>query len=1709
MLPAVHTGSRRTGDGENAAARGSMPATMPGWRAGMVKQLSRDSDEAGQSPFRRPPVARSAGRTATLTPLRRAGHPRGEHAAGRRSKSAEPGLWPHAPAPHGHGWDKGREATAGSSRLVSTTSLAAADWERPVTRTKVLPLVPNRADAGQVAAFYSELREAVDAGKSRFENGIDERTQQRLANQKRRVTVRVVGSETVEPLTHPEFVIAVHKLLDEISAVDDEYDSDEAEEVRLELFERTRHSWHFARAMPPEHAKTAQHQLQIPEHPPPKTPEHSKPKSKKHRRHGHAHSPSGDEHGVEHLLHEVEAAEVLLLHHLPPAADGKPPLERQERFGPNTASGELHVDIHAVHHHNEQVAGFLTLGVESNPKLVDLQKRTDLVTPKMLEAMAGLFGEVKGLKSPDTLLLSQCYFGGVGLDAMAPYLKKCFTIKRLELNENNLCSRSATTLAGVLHSLTRLVMLKVDNNELCPRGVKAIMGELRGAESLRGISMHRCELADEGAHYVSQALHPAYWNTSKRDDLVVERRRSLMHPHLNAHAQGAGTPNFFLGTALTSLNLSDNMIGPTGAAWLLDSLASFGTNLTLLDLSLNQITDAGQDMRGARALCEALKTCTNLETLNLNDCKLHVEGAYLLVEGLMDKTKQLQHGIKELWSLIGKSSSENVATKEALEREVEKREKDFRNYIMTRPLHTLLLARNNFGVFGMKALGEARNLYPSLHELDISSNEVTGNSLNFSFDAALVVCASAKSARHMKHISFRDNRMGMQDPDAQTTQPALDALCSALAKLSGLVRVDLANNLIGQTGVRQLAAALDVLRHLIFLDLSSNALGSDGIKTIVAAFRPALEDLNLADNEIGPDGTSALATRVHALTNLTRLDLSRNRLTQALAATRRQGGSFVGSFKLKDVAKEVGVFGEARKQLLMAGGDSTKRGLPALGAACAQHLPRLESMIIYQNIEVGLVRTSKPTLNLSGADFHLEDITVLFQILACNKEVTAVDLSHNDLEMGGVAIAEWLKEATQLQELNLSHARLQDPVAEKIGAGCKNLINLTTLILSNNNIGVDGLKVLSQAIQSLHSLRTLDLSSNPLTHRHEGHTSGENYYSAGVAALSESLATCEKLQDLDLSKCFLGDDGAVAIADCLQYLSDLRTINLVENSIEETGQGVLSKALRQCRALTHADTITAQEVKAGQHLTIASIYQVTFVANCMRRDFISKIDMSNNRLGRNEDPLCDLCEGLGRLQNLTDLNLSGNKPFSRKVSQTLAHSLKPMTSLRSLKIADNEISGDGADAILCTLVNLFQIEVLDLSKNGFTTFPIGLSISCPILWKMELGDNPWKCPVPSLMAKNTTQIREELNLEFLNGTIDREMALIFIGKTEVGKSRVIDALMDEENKSKHIAFDARTHGIQLHAWKPHNSRGSPFYNIYDFAGLDIYRPMQFNMCLLRRAIYCVVWRPFRRMRPEELEKYAAGDKTTRVDLETPVYRVGGRGLCTWDEMEPYLLEQATSWIDKLYRRVPGFSILLISTHSDCVDNEDVLKQSQAVKRAVETQIAGLRERFSYLPAPSLLNGGNSVSVSAKTGANMDLLKETLLRETYSLPYWGEILPHSWMKARHVIAQTRNMHRAVLRHRKKEATHEDAHPLLDAGALGEASTGIAALADPLSDSEDNALEGDADGVDVPTERSMAKIWHCFASRCNLRVRQHTQSRVRIRSAALRHSTRACY
>lgn len=112
---------------------------------------------------------------------------------------------------------------------------------------------------------------------------------------------------------------------------------------------------------------------------------------------------------------------------------------------------------------------------------------------------------------------------------------------------------------------------------------------------------------------------------------------------------------------------------------------------------------------------------------------------------------------------------------------------------------------------------------------------------------------------------------------------------------------------------------------------------------------------------------------------------------------------------------------------------------------------------------------------------------------------------------------------------------------------------LREFFISNNLIGVNGVKVLAETIPNLTELQALELNQNLI---------GD----AGVDVLAKVLPRCKVLADLKLRTNQIGDGGAVALANALPNCPFMDQVNLNYNpAIGIVGLEALSKALPRCK----------------------------------------------------------------------------------------------------------------------------------------------------------------------------------------------------------------------------------------------------------------------------------------------------------------------------------------------------------------------------------------------------------------------------------------------------------------------------------------------------------------------------------------------------------------
>ena len=294
-------------------------------------------------------------------------------------------------------------------------------------------------------------------------------------------------------------------------------------------------------------------------------------------------------------------------------------------------------------------------------------------------------------------------------------------------------------------------------------------------------------------------------------------------------------------TNLQTLDLSCSNIGSDGATALAEGLKSC-TNLQTLNLVSNSI---GSD--GATALAEGLKSCTNLQTLNLGSNSIGSDGATALAEGLKSCTN--------LQTLYLGSNSIGSGGATALAEGL----KSYTN------LQTLNLRSNNIGSDDVAtALAEGLKSCSNLQTLDLGYNSIGS-------DGATALAESLKSCTYLQTLMLDASSIGS---DGAT------ALAEGLKSCTNLQTLGLGFNKIGSDGATALAEGLKSCTHLQTLDLCYDSIGSDGATALAEGLKSCtnLQSLHLYNNNIGSDGATALAEGLKSCTNLQTLNLGFNNI---------------------------------------------------------------------------------------------------------------------------------------------------------------------------------------------------------------------------------------------------------------------------------------------------------------------------------------------------------------------------------------------------------------------------------------------------------------------------------------------------------------------------------------------------------------------------------------------------------------------------------------------------------------------------------------------------------------------------------------------------------------------------------------------------------------------------------------------------------------
>lgn len=202
-----------------------------------------------------------------------------------------------------------------------------------------------------------------------------------------------------------------------------------------------------------------------------------------------------------------------------------------------------------------------------------------------------------------------------------------------------------------------------------------------------------------------------------------------------------------------------------------------------------------------------------------------------------------------------------------------------------------------------------------------------------------------------------------------------------------------------------------------------------------------------------------------------------------------------------------------------------------------------------EDLETPLQAHHVRELDLSNIRLNREEVFSKFALIR-DSRLRALILSNTDMGIDVLHIlTSALRTNTALQGLSLSRNNISDEGAVALGDVLRVNETLQSLGLSYNNIGVKGAKALGEALRANATLQGLYLNYN-------------NVGDEGARVLGENIGTNTALQGLGLAGNNIGNEGARTLGEGLRTNRVLHYLNLIDNNIDDERVAALRKVLR-------------------------------------------------------------------------------------------------------------------------------------------------------------------------------------------------------------------------------------------------------------------------------------------------------------------------------------------------------------------------------------------------------------------------------------------------------------------------------------------------------------------------------------------------------------------
>ena len=415
----------------------------------------------------------------------------------------------------------------------------------------------------------------------------------------------------------------------------------------------------------------------------------------------------------------------------------------------------------------------------------------------------------------------------------------------------------------------------------------------------------------------------------------------------------------------------------------------------------------------------------------------------------------------------------------------------------------------------------------SLIKLYIDDNNIT-------YKAADDIAAAISCNHYLQEFNIGRNHLG---------SVGAIKIAKGLQSISTLTKLCIHGNNIPSFTVDDIAYSISHNTQMEELDVSWNNFQAVGIMKIAKCLQHicTLKKLNVSCNNITDEAADDIADVIMCNTQMEELDVSRNYLQTM--GVRKITKSLQNVYTLKklnicynsitnDAADDIAIVimcNTQMEELDVSGTDLQTTGIMKI-AKSLLHSCALKKLYINKN-------------NIT--DKAANDIT---DVIKCNPHLQEFDISINNLQVPGITrIARGLQNISKLKKVYINNNNITDEAAGVIADVILCNSNLVEFDIGASNLQALGAKKIAKALQKISSLKKLYISNNNITDI--------------VADDIVAIISCNKIQELDVSKNNLKAAGIIKLAQALQIISTLTSLYINNNKVTDEAADDIAAAI--------------------------------------------------------------------------------------------------------------------------------------------------------------------------------------------------------------------------------------------------------------------------------------------------------------------------------------------------------------------------------------------------------------------------------------------------------------------------------------------------------------------------------------------------------------------